>query len=299
MTLGLDILPAEVTPGDETMLSIFTILDRIGVHYIELPSHVAESQILTHLEMNRQKSLPNSRLTIMITMDPDRSYNENTFIYTQTRWTEFNTITIAADTSSYRKNKSCNKARLDENLRQIERIIKFFKRQGKEVIFDAEHFFQGYMIDPIFALESIQAAIRAGADWIVFVDTNGECLPRDVPHIINNAMLLMTKDTDTFRKIPCGIKAYNDCGLGLAITLAAVEAGVEMVKGCFYNQGQLNRSTDLSQVITNLQCKMGYKVLPEHYIANLTETSRSLGKLAETLNHTQNTHPINHKASCM
>jgi 2-isopropylmalate synthase len=161
---------------------------------------------------------------------------------------------------------------LEENLSMIEETVAYLKAVGREVIYDAEHFFDGYKRNAQYAVETIRAAMRAGADVIVLCDTNGGTLPREIETVMKAVMPEM--------RTAVGIHAHNDCGLALANSLVAVEAGAIMVQGTINGYGERCGNTDLISVIANLQMKMGYHCLAEEKLEHLTELSRYVSEVA-------------------
>jgi 2-isopropylmalate synthase len=161
---------------------------------------------------------------------------------------------------------------LQENLSMIEETVAYLKAVGKEVIYDAEHFFDGYKRNSQYAFQTIRAAMRAGADVIVLCDTNGGTLPREIETVMRAVMPEM--------KTSVGIHAHNDCGLALANSLVAVETGAVMVQGTINGYGERCGNADLISVIANLQLKMGYQCLAEEKMEHLTELSRYVSEVA-------------------
>jgi 2-isopropylmalate synthase len=160
----------------------------------------------------------------------------------------------------------------DENLRMIGESVAYIKQLGKEVVYDAEHFFDGWVLDPEYALASIRAAADAGADWVVLCDTNGGTLPEAVRDIVCAA-------GDKLR-VPLGIHPHNDCGLAVANALAAVQAGCRQVQGTINGYGERCGNVDLVPVTANLQLKLGYEVLPPEQLRRLTELSHFVAAVA-------------------
>jgi len=146
------------------------------------------------------------------------------------------------------------------------------KKQGRRVVYDAEHFFDGYKRNPDYALKTVMAAIGGGADVVVFCDTNGGSLPNEVHRIVSKTMKSLP--------VPAGIHAHNDCGLALANSLAAVQAGVTMVQGTINGYGERCGNTDLIPVMANLQIKMNYDCVAEEKIKKLRELSRYVSEVA-------------------
>ncbi|MBC7190028.1 citramalate synthase, partial [Candidatus Aerophobetes bacterium] len=160
----------------------------------------------------------------------------------------------------------------EENLKMIADSIEFFKKKGKEVIFDAEHFFDGYKEDSSYALRTLFVAKEAGADCIVLCDTNGGSMPYEVERIIGEVKEKI--------KCPLGIHTHNDSGLAVANTLVAAKLGVEHIQGTINGFGERCGNADLCVVIPNLKFKMGIDCLSEESMRSLTRISRLVYELA-------------------
>jgi 2-isopropylmalate synthase len=156
---------------------------------------------------------------------------------------------------------------LEENLAMIADTIGFLRRAGRDVIFDAEHFFDGWKADPRRSLESIRAAAEAGARLIVLCDTNGGSMPDEVAAGTQAAVEAL--------QVPVGIHCHNDCGLAIANSLAAIDAGAVQVQGTINGFGERCGNADLIAVIANLALKKHcYEVLDGEAVGYLTELSR-------------------------
>ena len=160
----------------------------------------------------------------------------------------------------------------EENLAMIADSVGWLKGRGKEVIYDAEHFFDGYRADPAYALSTLRAAARAGADWIVLCDTNGGSLPAWVADV--------TADVRRGLPTPLGIHSHNDGELAVANALAAVEAGCRQVQGTINGYGERCGNANLVSIIPALQLKMGLLAVPPESLAHLTELARSVSEIA-------------------
>jgi 2-isopropylmalate synthase len=162
---------------------------------------------------------------------------------------------------------------LGENLTMIGDTIAYLRQQGRRVIYDAEHWFDGYAANPDYALETLSAAIAAGADWVVFCDTNGGRLPTEV-----SASVAAVR-----QRFPAfghwGIHTHNDSGLAVANAMAAVEQGASMVQGTVNGYGERCGNANLCTLIPNLQLKLGYACLPESGMRSLTTTARQISEL--------------------
>ena len=160
---------------------------------------------------------------------------------------------------------------LDENLAMIFDTIKFFKQKGIEVIFDAEHFFDGYKANPEYAIKVLQTAEQAGADCLVLCDTNGGTMLCEM----RNAVKVSIDSVKT----PVGIHAHNDSELAVANSLIAVEEGAVHVQGTLIGFGERCGNARLSSIIPNLELKMGYECLPIGKLKDLYEICRQLAEL--------------------
>lgn len=161
---------------------------------------------------------------------------------------------------------------LEENLNMIYDSIRFLKENGLEVFYDAEHFFDGYKNNPEYALQTIRKASEAGADCLVLCDTNGGSLPHEITRIVTH----VTSELTT----PVGIHVHNDGGLAVANSLAAVEAGAVQVQGTINGLGERCGNADLISILPNLQLKLGYQVVSDEQIRQLTNVSRYVFEIA-------------------
>lgn len=164
------------------------------------------------------------------------------------------------------------KTTLDENLRMVKDSVSYLKSQGLTVIFDAEHFFDGYKQNPVYALRVLESAEAAGADWIVLCDTNGGNLPHEVSEIVQTVRASI--------QAPLGIHSHNDGELAVANALAAVAAGASQVQGTINGVGERCGNSNLISVIANLQLKMGYSCVAEQQLQQLTTLSRYVAEIA-------------------
>jgi 2-isopropylmalate synthase len=156
---------------------------------------------------------------------------------------------------------------LDENLSMIADSVAYLAANTPEVIYDAEHFFDGFKHSPDYALKTVHAAAAAGAAWIVLCDTNGGALPDEVEAAVAAVRSAIAT--------PLGIHTHNDGDLAVANTLAAVRQGATQVQGTINGIGERCGNVDLCSVIGNLAVKLkGYEVLPPEKLAHLTEVSR-------------------------
>ena len=177
----------------------------------------------------------------------------------------------------------------DENLAMIRESVAMLVGEGREVIFDAEHFFDGYRQDPGYALAACTAAAEAGASWVVCCDTNGGSMPHEVAAAVGTVVERLGVEPDAGgggasngnrSRVRVGIHSHNDCDLAVANTLAAVEAGADMVQGTINGIGERCGNANLCSVVPNLSVKLGIPTLPEASLARMTEVSQYVDELA-------------------
>lgn len=160
----------------------------------------------------------------------------------------------------------------EENLRIIEASLAHLTGQGRRVIYDAEHFFDGYKADPAYALETLKAAVRGGAETLVLCDTNGGTMPWDIERIAGEVSEALNH--------PIGIHCHNDSELGVSNTLAGVRGGAVQVQGTINGYGERCGNANLCSIIADLEIKMGKRCLPEGQLVHLTEVSRFVSEVA-------------------
>ena len=164
------------------------------------------------------------------------------------------------------------KVKPEENLEMIRSSVEYIKSEGREVIFDAEHYFDGYREDPEYAVKSIQAAAEAGADCICLCETNGGMLPFQVGEIVS----------ETAERIdaPLGIHAHNDSGCAVGNTVEAVHQGAVHVHGTMNGFGERCGNADLTAIVPNLTLKMDHETLPENKMKHLRRSSLYIYEVA-------------------
>jgi 2-isopropylmalate synthase len=161
----------------------------------------------------------------------------------------------------------------EENLAMIRDSVAFCRGAGKRVVFDAEHFFDGYRDDPGFALECVRAAAEAGAENVTLCDTNGGSLPG----FVGEAVTAVVKALDG--AVEVGIHTHNDAECAVANSLAGVSAGARLVQGCVNGYGERCGNANLASILPALQLKMGFEVVSGEQLASLTLTSHYLDEL--------------------
>ncbi len=168
---------------------------------------------------------------------------------------------------------------LEQNLDMIRDSVAYLKALGREVVYDAEHFFDAYKANRDYALQTLQVASAAGADWLVLCDTNGGSLPWEIEAI--------TEQIAALELAPLGIHCHNDSANAVANTLAAVRSGATQVQGTINGYGERCGNVDLTSVVPNLVLKMGLDCMAPHLVARLTELAWYVSEVA---NITPNDH---------
>ncbi|MEL6815432.1 MAG: citramalate synthase [Cyanobacteria bacterium J06598_3] len=172
------------------------------------------------------------------------------------------------------------KVSLGENLAMIQDSVELLRANGKNVIYDAEHWFDGYKANPEYALQTLNAAILGGADWLILCDTNGGTLPKEIQATVSAVQTwLTTHHSDRPAPPKLGIHTHNDSGTAVASSLTAIDAGARMVHGTINGYGERCGNADLCSVIPDLQLKMGHPCLPPQQLKTLTETSRFISEI--------------------
>ncbi|WP_027717588.1 citramalate synthase [Desulfovirgula thermocuniculi] len=262
----------------EDKVKIALKLDEMGFHYIEGGWPGSNPKDADFFQRIRQHRLKNARLAafgstrrpgVPAHQDP----NLQSLLAAGTP-----VATIFGKTWDFHVQKALETT-LEENLAMIRESVRFLKSRGLMVIYDAEHFFDGFKANPAYALATLKAAQEGGADRLVLCDTNGGSLPGQIAAIVGRVKEEVP--------VPLGIHCHNDGELAVANTLAAVEAGVVHVQGTVNGYGERCGNANLCSVIPNLTLKCGHETIPRDALARLTELSRYVSEVAN-LHH--NTH---------
>jgi 2-isopropylmalate synthase len=262
----------------EDKVKIARLLDGVGVHYIEggwPGSNPKDAEFFRRL-----KREPPGRARIAAFGSTRRAgvRCEEDGNLRALEEAETPVVTLVGKTSTLHVERVLETTR-DENLRMIGESVAWFKRLGREVVYDAEHFFDGWRLDPDYALATLHAAEEAGADTIVLCDTNGGELPEVVAERVRALRALLA--------VPLGIHPHDDAGLAVANALAAVREGCVQVQGTINGYGERCGNLDLVPLIANLQLKLGHHLLEEEALHRLSEVSHYVAEVA-------NQHPDAH-----
>ncbi len=252
-------------------LRIAERLDAFGVHYIEGGWPGSNPKDIEFFEQAKGKKFKNARLAAF---GATRRKGVRVEDDSQVRLlieAETPVVTIVGKTSLLHVKKVLQTTP-DENLAMIGDTIRYLKDNGKFVIYDAEHSFDGHADAPEYALATWQAAEKAGADFVVLCDTNGGRLPAEIARITSLARGKLNA------KI--GIHTHDDIGLGVANALAALEAGAVHVQGTINGYGERTGNCNLTSVIPNVALKLGKTCVPRASLAKLKELSQFVDEIA-------------------
>ena len=177
---------------------------------------------------------------------------------------------------------------LGENLAMISDSIRYLRSHGKRIIYDAEHWFDGYQANPEYALATLHSAIAAGAEWIILCDTNGGTLPHDVEQITGVVQEhIQSHCPSNINQPKLGIHAHDDSGTAVANSLAAVRAGAQMIQGTINGYGERCGNANLCTIIPNLVLKLQYPCLSPEQLSQLTQTSRLISEIVNLAPNSQ------------
>ena len=252
-------------------LNIVKALDDFGVAYIEAGNPFSNPKDAAFFERVKGLRLKSAKLcafgsTCRKNIAPCDDENVAALLKANTE-----TITIFGKASELHVTEIL-RATPEENLAIVEDTVRFLKDNGREVIFDAEHFFDGCEANPEYALEVLRAAVRGGADVLCLCDTNGGTSPLDLYGAVKRVC-------GAFPDRRVGIHCHNDAGCATANSLLAVEAGAVQVQGTFIGFGERCGNADLSAVIPNLMLKHGYEI-PGVKLETLSETAFRIAEIA-------------------
>lgn len=255
----------------EDKLKIVERLDALGVGYIEAGNPGSNPKDLAFFERVGALKLKHAKIiafgsTCKVGSDAALDNNVQSLLRANTA-----AVAIFGKSWDYQVTDIL-RTTLEENLRMIGDTIDFLVKQGKEVVFDAEHFFDGYKANADYALATLQAAADAGASVLCLCDTNGGTFPNEVFEI--------TKKVVERFKVQVGIHCHNDCEMAVANSIAAVQAGATQVQGTINGIGERCGNANLCSIIPNLQLKLGLSCIPQSNMAELTSAARFVNEIA-------------------
>ena len=257
-------------------LKVAETLDRLGVHYIEggWPGSNPKDELF-FARARKELKLKNAKLVAFSsTRRKGRTAATDENIL---RLVKAGTPVVCVFGKSWDSHViHALRASLPENLDIISDTVKFLKSKKREVIYDAEHFFDGYRANPSYALQTLKAAADAGADNLTLCDTNGGCLPEDIAQAVK----------DVKRHLPnvsLGIHVHNDSNCAVANSLTAVQSGVDLVQGTLNGYGERCGNANLGSIIANLKVKMNIDCVTDEQLRYLAEAARYVDELANVV----------------
>lgn len=255
----------------EDKLSILTTLDRMGIDIIEAGNPGSNPKDISFFDQLKDVELTHAKVcafgsTRRSRLDVEDDANVKALLEAETP-----AVAIFGKASVFHVEEIIHTSR-EENLKMIEDTVAYLSENGKIVCFDAEHFFDGYKLDPEYAVEVLKAAERGGAHTLCLCDTNGGTLPQEISTIV----------TDVRSKVDAaiGIHCHNDAGLAVANSLMAVDAGARQVQGTLLGIGERCGNANLATIIADLQLKMGYDCMPEDCLNKLTSSAIRVAEIA-------------------
>src|SRR5436853_5841820 len=252
-------------------LKIAHRLDELGIHYLEGGWPGSNPKDAEFFRRIRKEPLRHAKIAAFGMTRRANGRCEDDPNLAALLEAETPVVTLVGKTSTLHVERVLETSR-DENLRRISETVGYFQRHGREVIYDAEHFFDGYRLDPVYAVATRRAAAEAGAQCIVLCDTNGGELPDVVERRV--------RDVRAQLSTPLGIHPHNDGALAVANALAAVRAGCVHVQGTINGYGERCGNLDLIPLAATLQLKLGYTVLPPEQLRRLTDAAHFVAAVA-------------------
>jgi 2-isopropylmalate synthase len=252
-------------------VKIARALDRLGVHYIEGGWPGSNPKDAEFFRRMRQAPPSHARIAAFGSTRRAGLRCEDDGNIRALEAAETPVVTLVGKTSILHVERVLETTR-EENLRMVWESVAWFKRLGREVVYDAEHFFDGWRLDPVYALATLQAAAEAGADVLVLCDTNGG----ELPEVVAGRVRELRRRLAT----PLGIHPHDDAGLAVANALAAVAAGCVQVQGTINGYGERCGNLDLIPLVATLQLKLGHHLLPGDALGRLSEISHYVAEVA-------------------
>jgi len=258
----------------EDKLKIAAKLDELGVHYIEGGWPGSNPKDVQFFERAKSLKLRNARLAAFGSTrraggNVDDDANLKALIDAETP-----VVTIVGKANDVHV-RDVLETTTEENLAMIADSVRFLKEAGREVVYDAEHFFDGYASDADYALQCLKSAAGAGVDAIALCDTNGGTITSKMVDALRAARDAVDVDLQ--------IHCHNDAGLAVANSLAAVTEGVAAVQGCVNGYGERCGNADLVAIIGDLKLKMGMDVITDEQLARLTEVSHYISEIVNVV----------------
>jgi 2-isopropylmalate synthase len=252
-------------------IKIVKKLDELGVDYIEAGNPGSNPKDSEFFEEAKKLNLNHSRLVAFgSTRRPGINASEDANLKSVLS-AGTDTVAIFGKSWDFQVTEIL-KTTLMENLEMIKDSIAYMKEKGKAVVFDAEHFFDGYKENPSYAMETLQAAVEGGASVLCLCDTKGGTFPNDIKDITARVISMFNSDI--------GIHCHNDNGMAVACSVAAVEAGARQVQGTMNGLGERCGNANLTTIIPNLQLLAGYECVPKNSLAIWSESAIYISEIS-------------------
>ncbi|MBD3186314.1 citramalate synthase [Candidatus Bathyarchaeota archaeon] len=263
---------ANISFSANDKIKIVERLDKLGIHYVEAGfagSNKLDDQVFRQLSMRDFDNVTVSAFGMtrrpFVEVEEDASLNALIKAGTPA-------VTVVGK-SWDRHVMNVLKTTLEENLAMIEDSIDFLKKKGREVLFDAEHFFDGFKHNRVHAMATLEAAISAGADWVILCDTNGGTLPHEIGPILK----LVIEQAS----VPVGVHFHNDSGVATANSLLSIAYGARQVQGTMNGLGERCGNANLTTIIPNLKLKMDFdEIISNNQLKHLREVSNFIMEVA-------------------
>jgi len=255
----------------EEKLRVVHALDALGVHMIEAGFPASNPKELQLFELLSRETLATAEI-VAFGMTRRRDIQADADAGLRVLADSFAPACTLVGKSSILHVEKVVRVTREENLAMIADSVAFLVRAGKRVLFDAEHFFDGFALDAPYALDCLRAAADAGAERVVLCDTNGGSLPPQI-------RVALAVIGEALPDVPLGIHTHDDSGCAVANTLVAVEGGATQVQGTINGIGERTGNANLITIIADLQLKLGHELLPLERLARLTETAHLVDEL--------------------
>ncbi len=263
---------ANISFSVDDKLKVIETLDRLGIDFIEAGNPYSNPAEMQFFQRIRGMKLEHAHIVAFGStrrkgISAEEDSNLSSLLAANTEY-----VAIFGK-SHIRHVTDVIKATAEENLSMIRDSVAYLTKQGKKVIFDAEHFFDGFKADEEYALSALKAAHEAGAYCLCLCDTNGGIFP-------DEAYAITQKVTQSFPDTVVAIHCHNDGGLAVADSIAAVQAGARQIQGTFLGFGERCGNANLSTIICNLQLKRGFECIPPEKMKDIYESAAAIADTA-------------------
>ncbi len=255
----------------EDKLKILKALDQLGVDYIEAGNPGSNPKDLEFFDRAKRETLQHAKLAAFGSTRRRDIHVEDDANVKSLLTADTPTVVIFGKSWDFHVTDII-KTTLEENLAMIRDTLSFFKEKRKEVVYDAEHFFDGYKANPEYAMKTLKAAVDGGASCLVLCDTNGGSFPDELQRIV-----MTVKEAFP---VEVGIHCHNDAGMAVANSVMAVLGGATHVQGTYIGYGERCGNANLSTIIANLQLKRDFDCIPTECMKELTVTARRVAEIS-------------------